>query len=82
MKPALSRPPAEVNGIMAGAHAEKAAVLRFIRGSSAHWMRESNRFLGARMFTMAADAEARASILDQVAADIEFGQHRRAEPNS
>jgi hypothetical protein len=62
---------------MAGAHSEKVAVLRFIRDSSAHWTRQANKFLGARMFTMAIDAEARAAILDQVAADIEFGQHRK-----
>jgi hypothetical protein len=82
MKPALSRPPAEVDGIMAGAHDEKRAVLKFIRGSSAHWNKEANKYLGARMFTMAADAEARAAILDQVAADIEFGQHRKTTEGS
>jgi hypothetical protein len=78
MKSATKSSPAEVNGIMAGAHDEKRAVLRFIRGSSEHWNREANKFRAARILTMAIDAEARAAILDQVAADIEFGQHRKA----
>lgn len=69
--------PAEVNGVMAGAHDEKRAVIRFIRGSSDHWMKEANKYVAARMFTMAADAEARAIALEHAAVDIEFGQHRR-----
>jgi hypothetical protein len=77
MKSAAKSSPAEANGMMAGAHAEKRAVLKFIRGSSAHWTREANKFRAARIFTMAVEAEARATILDQVAADIEFGQHRK-----
>lgn len=79
---AIRKDPSEANGIIAGAHAEKEAVLRFIRGSSAHWAREANKFRGARVFSLAIDAEARAAILDQVAVDIEYGQHRRTSEGS
>jgi hypothetical protein len=79
---ALRKDPGEANGRMAGAHDEKAAVLRFIRSSSAHWNREANKFRGARVHALAIDAEARAAILDQVAVDIEYGQHRRTSEGS
>ena len=59
------------------ASGEKRAVVGFIRSTSAHWSREANKLRHASAFELALQAEARAAILDQIAVDIEFGQHHR-----